>query len=85
MKVLGDVSANHTGATHDWFQKAQADPECDERGFYFWQDDGYLGWLGVKSLPKLNYESQCCGIGSSRTVTASCAGGSPVPTGWTCG
>jgi glycosidase len=58
MKLLGDFTANHTGATHDWFQKAQADPDCDERGFYFWMDDGYVGWFGAKSLPKLNYESQ---------------------------
>ena len=36
----------------------QADPECDERGFYFWEDGGYASWLGVKSLPKLNYDSQ---------------------------
>jgi alpha-glucosidase len=58
MKVLGDFTTNHTGDTHEWFQKAQADPECDERGFYFWEDGGYASWLGVKSLPKLNYDSQ---------------------------
>jgi Glycosidases len=58
MKVLGDFTTNHTGDTHEWFQKAQADPECDERGFYFWADGGYVSWLGVKSLPKLNYDSQ---------------------------
>jgi len=58
MRVLGDFTTNHTGDTHEWFQKAQADPECDERGFYFWEDGGYVAWLGVKSLPKLNYDSQ---------------------------
>ena len=58
MKVLGDFTANHTGDTHEWFRKAQADPESDERGFYFWEDGGYVSWLGVKSLPKLNYDSQ---------------------------
>ena len=58
MKVLGDFTTNHTGDTHEWFQKAQADPECTERGFYFWEDGGYASWLGVKSLPKLNYDSQ---------------------------
>ncbi len=55
---MGDFTTNHTGDTHEWFQKAQADPECDERGFYFWEDGGYVSWLGVKSLPKLNYDSQ---------------------------
>ncbi|HEY5249908.1 MAG TPA: glycoside hydrolase family 13 protein [Dermatophilaceae bacterium] len=58
MKVLGDFTANHTGDSHEWFQNAQADPECDERGFYFWEDGGYASWLGVKSLPKLNYASE---------------------------
>lgn len=58
MKVLGDFTANHTGDTHEWFHKAQADLESDERGFYFWEDGGYVSWLGVKSLPKLNYDSQ---------------------------
>jgi alpha-glucosidase len=58
MRVMGDFTTNHTGDTHEWFQKALADPECDERGFYFWEDGGYVAWLGVKSLPKLNYGSQ---------------------------
>ena len=58
MRVLGDFTTNHTGDTHEWFQKALADPECAERGFYFWEDGGYVSWLGVKSLPKLNYDSQ---------------------------
>ncbi len=58
MRVLGDFTTNHTGDTHEWFQKAQADPACDERGFYFWEDGGYVSWLGVKSLPKLNYDSE---------------------------
>jgi len=46
------------GRAHEWFRKAQADPECEERGFYFWEDGGYASWLGVKSLPKLNYDSR---------------------------
>jgi alpha-glucosidase len=58
IKVLGDFTTNHTGDTHAWFRKAQADPGCDERGFYFWEHGGYVCWLGVKSLPKLNYDSQ---------------------------
>ncbi len=58
MRVLGDFTANHTGDTHEWFQKAQAHPESDERDFYLWEDGGYVSWLGVKSLPKLNYDSQ---------------------------
>jgi len=58
MRVLGDFTTNHTGEAHEWFQKASADPQSDERSFYFWEDGGYVSWLGVKSLPKLNYDSQ---------------------------
>ncbi|MGZ4719665.1 glycoside hydrolase family 13 protein [Oryzihumus sp.] len=58
MRVLGDFTTNHTGAAHEWFAKAQADETSDERGFYLWDEDGdYVAWLGVKSLPKLNYDS----------------------------
>ena len=57
IKVLGDFTTNHTGDSHEWFQKARANPESDERGFYFWEDGDYVSWLGVKSLPKLNYDS----------------------------
>jgi len=58
MRVLGDFTTNHTGDAHEWFEKAQVDPDSDERGFYFWEDGRYVSWLGVPSLPKLNYDSE---------------------------
>ncbi|MEO7236580.1 MAG: glycoside hydrolase family 13 protein [Lapillicoccus sp.] len=58
LKVLGDVTTNHTGNTHEWFLASRADPQAPERDFYFWTSrDEYVGWLGVASLPKLNYDS----------------------------
>jgi alpha-glucosidase len=59
MRVLGDVTTNHTGDGHDWFVAACQDLEGEERGYYFFDDSelGYVGWLGVPSLPKLNYDS----------------------------
>ncbi len=58
LKVLGDFTTNHTGAGHEWFVRAQADPSAPERDFYFWTSPvDYVGWLGIKSLPKLNYDS----------------------------
>ena len=58
MRVLGDFTTNHTGDAHEWFLKAQADPTSEERGFYLWDEEGdYVAWLGVPSLPKLNYDS----------------------------
>lgn len=57
MRLVGDLTTNHTGDAHDWFQRAVADPAAPERSFYYWTDDdpGYVGWLGHPSLPKLNH------------------------------
>jgi alpha-glucosidase len=57
MKVLGDFTTNHTGDAHEWFVTAQQDPDAEERGYYFWEGEEYVAWLGVPSLPKLNYDS----------------------------
>lgn len=57
--VIGDLTVNHTGDGHDWFLKALADPTCAEVDFYYVSDDGteYASWLGVPSLPKLDWSS----------------------------
>jgi alpha-glucosidase len=58
IRVVGDLTTNHTGETHPWFVAAQADPSSEERGFYRIHDDGsYESWLGVPSLPKLDHGS----------------------------
>jgi len=59
MRLLGDLTLNHTGAAHDWFLKAQADETSDEAGFYYFLDhpDSYESWIGVPSLPKLDHTS----------------------------
>lgn len=58
IRVLGDFTTNHTGSSHEWFEKALAVPGSDERGFYLWEGQEYACWLGVPTLPKLNYDSQ---------------------------
>ena len=58
MRVLGDFTTNHTGDAHEWFVAAQADHDSEEHGFYLYDDGDYVAWLGVKSLPKLNYDSE---------------------------
>ncbi len=35
IRVIGDITLNHTGAHHDWFEAAAADPDAAEHGFYF--------------------------------------------------
>jgi alpha-glucosidase len=57
MRLVGDLTTNHTGREHPWFKAAFADPHSPFRPLYFFHGDSsrYEGWLGVKSLPKLNY------------------------------
>jgi alpha-glucosidase len=57
MRVLGDLTTNHTGVEHDWFRAAKGDAGAPEHGFYYWQQGspGYAAWLGHPRLPKLNY------------------------------
>lgn len=59
MRLMGDVTTNHTGAGHEWFRTARSDPSSEEASFYLWTDaePGYVGWLGHASLPKLDYDS----------------------------
>ena len=58
IRVIGDLTTNHTGDAHDWFVKALDDPASAERGFYRFTEDGYESWLGVPSLPKLDHGSE---------------------------
>lgn len=58
IRVIGDLTTNHTGEHHDWFQRALAEPDSVERGFYKLDEDGsYECWFDVPSLPKLDHTS----------------------------
>ncbi len=57
VRVLGDLTTNHTGDDHDWFRTALEDPASPERGFYRFDGDHYESWLGISSLPKLDHTS----------------------------
>jgi alpha-glucosidase len=60
IRVLADLTTNHSGSTHEWFVRAQRDPSAPEVSFYYWSSypDDYESWLGVRSLPKLNLASE---------------------------
>ena len=69
MKLILDISINHTGIAHKWFNRdgaffdksigAYNNPDAQEREYYFFTpDNGYHKWLGVDTLPTLNYTSQ---------------------------
>ena len=57
MRLIGDLTTNHTGREHEWFVRGRADRAADEARYYYWTDDepGYVGWLGHPTLPKLSY------------------------------
>jgi alpha-glucosidase len=59
MKVVGDITLNHSGVAHEWFEKAmEGNPHYSS--FYTFgpqYEYGYLCWLEVRSLPKFNYHS----------------------------
>ena len=58
MRLIGDITTNHCGDTHEWFLTARKDPDSPERQMFFFDDDGgYEAWYGVPSLPKLNWRS----------------------------
>ena len=69
MKLILDISINHTGASHRWFNRDCAwfpkevgafhNPDSPERAYYFFgQDNTCKYWFDVPSLPVLNYTSE---------------------------
>ena len=60
IKVIGDLTANHSGSEHEWFKAAFANPSAPESDFYFFSEGNtkYESWWGVASLPKLNWNSK---------------------------
>jgi alpha-glucosidase len=60
LKVIGDLTTNHCGDAHEWFQAAYGRPDAPESEFFYWLNDEhteYVSWLGVRSLPKFNWNS----------------------------
>ena len=58
LRLVGDITTNHCGAGHEWFERAVQDPASPERGMFLFDEDGaYESWYGVPSLPKLDWRS----------------------------
>ena len=59
IRIIGDLTTNHSGSEHDWFTAARADPESVESSFYWFDEhpDDYVAWFGIRSLPKFNLAS----------------------------
>ncbi|OGO42566.1 MAG: alpha-glycosidase, partial [Chloroflexi bacterium RBG_16_58_14] len=60
MRYILDIVPNHCGVLHPWFTDARTDPDAPTADFFTFnrRPDDYAAWLGVKTLPKLNYRSE---------------------------
>ncbi|WP_341973739.1 glycoside hydrolase family 13 protein [Microbacterium sp. LWO13-1.2] len=61
IRVIGDLTSNHSGDRHEWFRAAFGHPGAPEEDFYYFTDEGnteYECWLGARSLPKFNWASE---------------------------
>ena len=60
LRIIGDLTSNHSGDSHEWFRSAYGNPGAAESDFYHWRNQEhtqYVSWLGVSSLPKFNWNS----------------------------
>lgn len=59
MRLMGDLTTNHCGHTHEWFRAAQADPASPEAGFFFFTDHphAYDAWWGLPDFPIFDHRS----------------------------
>lgn len=60
LRTILDIVPNHCGDQHSWFQAALADANSESAEYFtfFKHPQEYEAWLGIRSLPKLNYQSQ---------------------------
>lgn len=60
MRLMGDLTTNHCGAGHEWFQRAIADPAAPEADYFTFRHhpDDYVCWFGYPSLPKFDHRSE---------------------------
>jgi len=59
IRLMGDLTTNHGGDTHEWFQAALADPHSPEVKFFFFTDHPrhYDAWWGMREMPIFDHRS----------------------------
>lgn len=58
IRIMLDISINHSGSEHAWFKKAMEDAHSPEAAYYYKDDQGeFVFWEGVHTLPQLNYSN----------------------------
>ena len=58
IRVVVDISINHTGSNHPWFLRAKEEPNSEASLFYYKKGEDYRYWANVKTLPQLNYNCE---------------------------
>ena len=61
LKVIGDLTLNHCGIGHEWFERAQSDEHSAERAFFFFTESspwGYETWANARTLPKFDLRNE---------------------------
>lgn len=61
LRVIGDLTLNHCGIGHEWFETAVANKESTERAFFFFTDAspwGYETWANARTLPKFDLTNE---------------------------
>jgi alpha-glucosidase len=61
LRVIGDLTTNHSGNGHEWFRAAYGNPGAPEQDYYYFRDDAatdYEMWLGTPTLPKFEWASE---------------------------
>lgn len=59
IRIVVDISINHTGTGHPWYQTAITDPLSKEASYYYADAQGKVAyWQDVPTLPQLNYSNQ---------------------------
>ncbi len=60
MRLMGDLTTNHCGAAHEWFERALADASCAEAEYFTFthHPDEYVCWFGYRSLPKFDHRNE---------------------------
>jgi alpha-glucosidase len=59
MRLMGDLTTNHCGDTHEWFQAALADATSPEAQFFFFtrHPDVYDAWWNLREMPIFDHRS----------------------------
>ena len=57
IRVITDISINHTGTDHPWFRSA-CEGGSEVEYYYRNRRGGFDCWFNVKTLPQLNYSSE---------------------------